>query len=58
MGATYIKRLTGLLSETIEIKGGKFYADGTELDNSFIKEPRDSRFWSEKILFRNMNKEK
>lgn len=33
---TYIKRLIGLPGETIEVKGGKVYADGIELDDSFI----------------------
>lgn len=35
---TYIKRLIGLPGEMIEVKEGKVYADGVELDNSFIKE--------------------
>lgn len=34
---TYIKRLIGLPGETIEVKEGKVYADGVELDDSFIK---------------------
>lgn len=34
---TYIKRLIGLPGETIEVKEGKVYADGLELDDSFIK---------------------
>ncbi|MEZ3423510.1 MAG: signal peptidase I [Lachnospiraceae bacterium] len=34
---TYIKRLIGLPGETIEVKDGKVYADGVELDDSFIK---------------------
>ena len=32
----YIKRLIGLPGETIEVKDGKVYADGVELDASFI----------------------
>ncbi len=36
---TYIKRVIGLLGETIEVKEGKVYADGVELDDSFIKVP-------------------
>lgn len=38
---TYIKRLIGLPGETIEVKEGKVYADGVELDDSFIKEPQN-----------------
>ena len=34
---TYIKRLIGLPGETIEVKEGKVYADGVQLDDSFIK---------------------
>ncbi len=33
---TYIKRVIGLPGETIEVKDGKVYADGIELDDSFI----------------------
>lgn len=36
---TYIKRVVGLPGETIEVKEGKVYADGVELDDSFIKAP-------------------
>lgn len=36
---TYIKRLIGLPGETIEVSNGKVYADGVELDNSFIQAP-------------------
>lgn len=35
-GITYIKRVVGLPRETIEVKEGKVYADGVELDDSFI----------------------
>lgn len=35
---TYIKRLIGLPGETIEVKDGKVYVDGVELDDSYIKE--------------------
>ena len=34
---TYIKRLIGLPGETIEVKDGKVYADGVQLDDLFIK---------------------
>lgn len=36
---TYIKRLIGLPGETIEVSNGKVYADGVELDDSFIQSP-------------------
>lgn len=36
-GITYIKRVVGLPGETIKVKEGKVYADGVELDDSFIK---------------------
>ncbi len=43
---TYIKRLIGLPGETIEVKEGKVYADGVELDDSFIKDfSKPSRGW-------------
>ena len=35
---TYIKRLIGLPGEVIEVKEWKVYADGVELDDSFIKD--------------------
>lgn len=38
---TYIKRLIGLPGETIEVKEGKVYADGVELDSSFINETQN-----------------
>lgn len=38
----FIKRLIGLPGETIEVKAGTVYADGVELDNTFIRqEPQD-----------------
>jgi signal peptidase I len=37
----YIKRVIGLPGETIRIEGGKVYADGVELDDSFIAEEMD-----------------
>ena len=37
---TYIKRVVGLPGETIEVKDGKVYTNGMELDDSFIKEPQ------------------
>lgn len=39
---TYIKRLIGLPGEIIEVKDGKVYADGAELDDSFIKEAQNT----------------
>lgn len=40
---TYIKRVIGLPGETIEVKNGKVYANGVELDDSFTKEPMNRR---------------
>jgi signal peptidase I len=34
----YIKRVIGLPGETIVVKDGKVYADGVELDDSFVQE--------------------
>ncbi len=42
-GISYVKRLIGLPGETIEVKNGKVYADGQELDDSFIKAPQNRR---------------
>ena len=39
----YIKRVMGLPGETIEVKDGKVYADGVELDDSFIKAPQNRK---------------
>lgn len=36
---TYIKRVVGLPGETIEVSNGKIYADGVELDDSFVHAP-------------------
>lgn len=36
---TYIKRVVGLPGETIEVSNGKIYADGVELDDSFVHTP-------------------
>jgi signal peptidase I len=38
----YIKRVIGLPGETIRVEDGKVYADGVELDDSFIAEKMDS----------------
>lgn len=38
----FIKRVIGLPGETIEVRDGKVYADGVELDESFIKEAMDA----------------
>ena len=40
-GTYYIKRVIGLPGETIEVREGKVYADGTELDGSFLPEEMD-----------------
>lgn len=37
--ATYIKRVIGFPGETIEVSNGRVYADGIELDNSFVQAP-------------------
>ncbi|MFG6327937.1 MAG: signal peptidase I [Lachnospiraceae bacterium] len=39
---TYIKRVVGLPGEIIELKDGKGYANGVELDSSFIKETQNT----------------
>ena len=38
----YVKRVIGLPGETIKVENGKVYADGIELDDSFVKENMDS----------------
>lgn len=40
---TYIKRVIGLPGETIEVIDGKVYADGVELDDSFVKNPMNRK---------------
>ncbi|MEH2929047.1 signal peptidase I [Candidatus Ventrimonas sp. KK005] len=35
--------MIGLPGETIEVKNGKVYADGVELDNSFLKMPQNRK---------------
>lgn len=37
----YIKRVIGLPGETIIVENGKVYADGVELDDSYVKEDMD-----------------
>lgn len=39
----FVKRVIGLPGETIEVSGGCVYADGTELDDSFIRRPMNGR---------------
>lgn len=39
--SVYIKRVIGLPGETIEVKNGKVYADGVELDSSFTNGPQN-----------------
>lgn len=39
--AIYIKRLIGLPGETIRIESGRVFADGIELDDSFVLEAED-----------------
>lgn len=38
----YVKRVIGLPGETIKVENGKVYADGIELDDSFVKGNMDS----------------
>ncbi len=40
---TYIKRVIGLPGETVEVKNGKVFANGVELDNSFINKPMNRK---------------
>lgn len=40
---TYIKRVIGLPGETIEVRNGRVYADGQELEDSFINAPQNRR---------------
>lgn len=39
---TYIKRVIGLPGEIIEVSNGRVYANGVELDDSFIQTPMNS----------------
>ena len=39
----YIKRVVGLPGETLEVRDGKVYADGQELDDSFTNGPQNRR---------------
>ena len=40
---TYIKRVIGLPGETVEVKNGKVYVDGVEMDDSFTNGPMNRR---------------
>ncbi len=40
---TYIKRVIGLPGDIIEVSNGKVYANGEELDDSFVKAPMNRR---------------
>lgn len=40
---TYIKRMIGLPGEVIEVRDGKVYANGEELDDSFVRIPMNRR---------------
>lgn len=40
---TYIKRVIGLPGETIEVSNGRVYADGVELDDSFVRNPMNRK---------------
>lgn len=39
----YVKRVIGLPGETIEVRNGKVYADGVELDDSFTNGPQNRK---------------
>lgn len=39
----YIKRVIGLPGETVEVRNGSVYVDGTEIDDSFIKNPMNRK---------------
>ena len=40
---TYIKRVIGLPGDVIEVSNGKVYANGEELEDSFVKTPMNRR---------------
>ena len=40
---TYIKRVIGLPGETVEVKDGRVYADGVEVDDSFVDKPMNRK---------------
>lgn len=42
-GETYVKRVVGLGGETVEIKDGKVYVNGRELEETFQTVPLDPR---------------
>ncbi len=43
LDVTYIKRVIGLPGETIEVKDGKVYANGIELNDYFVKNPMNRK---------------
>lgn len=43
LDTTYIKRVIGLPGEAIEVRDGKVYANGEELDDSFVRIPMNRR---------------
>jgi len=47
--AIYIKRLIALPGDTVEVKGGAVYINGTKLDEPYIKEPPAYTFHQKKI---------
>ncbi len=45
----YIKRIIGLPGETVEIKGGAVYINGSKLDEPYIKDPPSRSFKEQEI---------
>jgi signal peptidase I len=42
--AVYIKRIIALPGDTVEVKGGAVYVNGTKLDEPYVKEPPSYTF--------------